>query len=63
MKKTKQNFILFILIILESSLFTQMLFRINNSYKNINVILEAEDKQGALYLGDYTAAINQSLLK
>lgn len=36
-----------------------MLFRFNNSYKSMNTILEPDGNSGALWLGDYTAAINQ----
>ena len=38
-----------------------MLLRFNNSYKSMNQILDPEEGQGgkgALWLGDYTAAIN-----
>lgn len=40
-----------------------MLFRFNNAYKSMNPILEPEGNLGTLWLGDYTAAINQQLLK
>ena len=36
-----------------------MLLRFNNSYKSMNQILDPEEGgKGALWLGDYTAAIN-----
>ncbi|CAK60831.1 unnamed protein product (macronuclear) [Paramecium tetraurelia] len=40
-----------------------MLFRGINNYKSMNTILDQTESQGALWLGDYTAAINQQLLK
>ena len=32
-------------------------------YKNVNVIIEANDQSGALYLGDFTAAMEKNNLK
>ncbi|CAD8121838.1 unnamed protein product [Paramecium sonneborni] len=40
-----------------------MLFRGINNYKSMNIIIDQTESQGALWLGDYTAAINQQLLK
>ncbi|CAD8111378.1 unnamed protein product [Paramecium sonneborni] len=40
-----------------------MLFRGINNYKSMNIILDQTESQGALWLGDYTAAFNQQLLK
>ncbi|CAD8096229.1 unnamed protein product [Paramecium primaurelia] len=40
-----------------------MLFRGINNYKSMNTIIDQTESQGALWLGDYTAAINQQLLK
>ncbi|CAD8199920.1 unnamed protein product [Paramecium pentaurelia] len=40
-----------------------MLFRGINNYKSMNTIIDQTENQGALWLGDYTAAINQQLLK